>query len=239
MQSKKFLSLVKLFQKERSMRQLTPKLITILVATFLVLAGCDKKGTTEPTDQKPSIPQFQLSLPSSSALSDTCNARAFEYASIVTGYATEAAGIAALPLINNNGVWSLSIPDSGQTHTISATRQSDGSYLWKYLINPGNWTLIDGMTTSIDGTTGNLTVYDDSNAPAQVIFLKVSWKPVTGGVELTLDMYESGQPSGRVVVVSGTSGSGDITEYARSGSQWLPTGGHWHWNGANAVATCL
>jgi len=220
------------------MKILTPKVMAILVAFSLIIGGCDK--TTEPAGgAKPTFPTFQVSLPASPTGSNNCNDSAYMYAVQVQLLAQVASGLASLPLTNNGGAWTYTVTDQGVTETLTSTRQGDGSYAWTYVVNDGsgNWTAMQG-TSSADGSTGSLTIYDDSAAPNQTIDIIVSWRQVASGKELTFDSYSSGQPQLRVVVLSNTNQSGEMTEYVRSGSQWVPTGFHATWSGPGATAIC-
>ncbi|MBI2618921.1 MAG: hypothetical protein HYW57_02465 [Ignavibacteriales bacterium] len=226
------------------MESLRSKVFATLVAVLLVIVACEK--TTEPTEEQPTFPTFQITTPSATATSDTCNLKAYIYAISVQALAQFSASFAALPGQNVNGVWTWSVTEDGVTQTLTAQKQADGSYSWKFVFNGtdendqtvyNNWIAMEG-TTSADGSTGSLTIYDDSEVPAQVIYLQVSWRPVTNGIEITFDQYSSGQPVLRVVLVGYGNGSGEVTEYVRSGSNWVPTGFHATWSGQDAVAVC-
>ncbi len=229
------------------MKILTPKVMAILVALTLMISGCDK--TTDPSSagDKPVFPSFQISTPAfPSDPNDQCGTNAYVYATLAQGFVQSSAAFTALPGQNVNGVWTWTFTEDGVTETLTAQKQGDGSFLWKLVMNGtdtndgtnySNWTAMEG-TNSADGNTGSMTIYDDSPTPGTSIALKVSWRTITGGVEVTIDEYSGGQQDTRAVVVSNTNGSGAVSGFSWNGSAWVTTGFNATWPAPNGVATC-
>lgn len=221
------------------------RLRSSVVAALVLLVvgvGCDKAN--DPSDERPVIAVASVSVPAAN-FSDTCNAKAYSYASTVQ-MLISFANIYANPALmtNNNGVWTYGFTDDGITATVTARKLGDGQYTWKLVLNGtsvsdptesySNWTAFES-TSSADGKSGTLVIYDDSPTPSTTIDVKVIWS--TNASNVSTVTVEMPQEDGRFVFVSNGT-SGEVTEYAWVGSAWVATGYHATWTAPSALATC-
>lgn len=211
-------------------------------ALLIFAAGCDK--TTDPSSSdKPVLAVASISLPAANMI-DTCNAKAYTYAAtaqaliqFATVYANPALGTSV------NGVWTWSITESGVNATMTARLLDDGRYSWKLVLNGtdtddgtvySNWTAFEA-TSSADGKSGTLTIYDDSPTPSTTVDLVVTWS--TGANNVATVELEFVQENVKFVLVSNGT-TGEVTEYVKVGGNWIGTGFHATWTGPGALATC-
>src|SRR5438105_5008494 len=140
------------------------------VSFAALMVGCSNSDTTSPTQTAPTIPAVNFVGPTTNS-SDTYAQITKQYALSANAYSTAFFGsFAGTNATNSGGSWSWSATSQGLTATFTATKQSDGSYKWKWILNGtssstgksySNWTLLDG-TSSADGLTGEWKIYNDN-----------------------------------------------------------------------------
>ncbi|MEK6649722.1 MAG: hypothetical protein AABY75_01985 [Bacteroidota bacterium] len=213
-----------------------------VAAVLLFAAGCDK--VTDPSaSDKPTLAAVSISLPAAN-FSDTCNAPAYSYAAsaqaliqLATAYANPALGTSV------NGVWTWSITQDGVTATMTARRLDDGRYSWKLVLNGTeagsggtvytNWTAFEA-TSSADGKSGTLSIYDDSPTPSTTVDVIVTWS--TGASNAVTINVEFVQENMKFVLVSNGT-TGEVTSYTKVASTWVQEF-HASWTAPGALATC-
>jgi hypothetical protein len=216
----------------------------IFVLASAVIAGCSKKST-EPTESQPKFPVFTLTSPA--AASDTCGGPAYAYVSQLKALLQSSVIFAILPGQYTDGVWWWEFPLDGMTIRLTSQQQPNGSYQWVLVWNGtdttsqltyNNWKSLEGNTTP-DGKSGSMTIYDDTDPASQTILMNIAWTTQSSGsLEATIDYYSGGNPDTRIILVSNANGSGEVTEFAWSGSAWVPTGYHATWTAEGAPAVC-
>jgi hypothetical protein len=222
-------------------------LILILVALTLALfvVGCEETNNTG--DERPIFAPTSVSVPAYSGNpSDTCSYKAYLFANNVNAFLALANAYANPALITLvNGAWTRSITADGVTMTITATRQGDGSYRWLVKLNGtdsddgtvyANWTAMEATSTA-DGKSGSVTIYDDSNLPASTVDASFTWSTGANNM-VTYDLQIPVENVRFVLLSNGT--TGEVTEYTRASdaSPWVTTGYHATWTSNGGVPTC-
>ena len=214
----------------------------VVVALFLFAAGCDK--VTNPSTDKPVLAAISISIPSANS-SDACNATAYGYASTAQALIQLATVYANLPTGTSvGGVWTWTITEEGVTATMTARRLDDGQYAWKLVLNGtetggggtvyANWTAFEA-TSSADGKSGTLTIYDDSPTPSTTAEVIVTWS--TGASNVATVNVEFAQENMKFVLVSNGT-TGEVTAYEKVGGTWGSAVFHATWTAPGALATC-
>jgi hypothetical protein len=218
-------------------------LLLTVFALAVFVVGCDK--ATDPANEKPVIAVASVSVPAAN-FNDTCNVRAYTYASTVQAL-IQMANLYGNPQLMTqvNGVWTYTMTEDGVTVTITAQKQSDGQYTWRLKLNGTdtndgtvytNWTAMEA-TSSADGKSGTLRIYSDSPTPSTTVDVQLTWS--TGANNVVTVTMEFPQENMRFVLVSNGT-TGEVTEYMRTSptSSWVTTGYHATWTAPGALATC-
>jgi hypothetical protein len=197
-----------------------------VLAIGLTMAGCDKSN--EPDNSPPSIPVLQFSTPAQPTTVDTCQYPAWLYAQAVNEFALLPTYFSQLRPTQDGNAWVWQIAEGNASMVLRAEKTSSGDVTWALVLNGddgegtvyNNWTAMRG-TTSADGSSGTLTFYEENTTTVEGEF---SWTKNSAGVLTgTLISYTSGVQDAKIVHVSNPNGSGEITVYARSGSNWVQT----------------
>lgn len=214
--------------------------LSFLLIVALVLAGCEKKATTEPdTTTPPTIPTVQFSSPSASG--DQCTQTAYTYVQIANAMSLYGTMFTGQTPTRNGDVWTWQVTDGPLTVRVTATKTSSG-YQWQMIINGtdtdgtvyNNWVALQG-NSSADGKSGSWTIFEDNTT---VIAAQFVWSTSSAGVLTgTLTVYSQGQQSYRLVAVSNANGSGSVTYSMYSNGQWVQQFNA-TWSAANGPATC-
>lgn len=210
------------------------------LAFMSIIAGCDT-ATDADSNTPPKLAAIAISVPAAN-FSDTCNAPAYSYASLAQSMVQYAALYAQLPGgTNNNGVWTWTMTDNGITVTITARKLSDGTYEWRTVLNGtdgtdtyANWTAFLA-TTSADGKSGSLTIYDDSPTPSTTVDVVITWSTDANNVA-TIEFESVEDLMKFILVTNGT--TGDVRTYNKVGGAWVADGYHAVWTAPGALATC-
>jgi len=218
--------------------------MSVLVVIALLVGSCDKKST-EPTSEKPNIPVLVFSQPGFA--SDSCGLGAYILVLSGTTLASYTSYFAALPATESNGTWTWVLADSGVTYTLTGKLESDGKYHWQVRMNGtvtgttttySNFLYIEG-TSAPDGSSGNLTIYDETNPSTSTIAAKITWStPSAGTILIVLELYSSGQPDQQVTINSTKTAGGTVTMAQWNGSAYGSTMFSAIWTSPDAPATC-
>jgi hypothetical protein len=190
--------------------------LTLLV---LLIAGCSKKdsGPTEPEGSAPSIPVVTFKGPNTNS-SDTQATLVKSYVSAMNGYTMIFAPFTALQGVQSGNAWTWTYAEGTLTVKFTATRQGDGSFTWKMVLNGtdpsdgtvyNNWTGIEG-TTSADGKNGNWKIYEDNKSSLDAEYV---WTTTNNVLTGTLKYYSSGILAGQTVVVNNPDNTGELRMY--------------------------
>ena len=217
--------------------------LSILLIGALVVDGC-KKSDNPVSGDKPPIPVFTWSVP---AVDTTmCGLTAYSSVVEVQAMTTLTNAFAALPATDNNGTWTWNAPQDGVNYTLTATPSQSG-YQWvlkgngtdtQTQVNYSDFTFFSG-TTSADGSTGDLTIYDDSNPGTPTILGKFSWTISGTTVNATFESYQNGAEYAKVDIVSTVGAGGSVTIYPWTGSAYSTTPNyHGTWSAPSGTVTC-
>lgn len=223
----------------------TSFLMLIASALMFLVFGCDE--TTNTAEEKPVLAAASVSVPAVNFnVSDTCGSKAYAFASEVHAFIALANAYANPAFMTQvNGVWTYSVTDDGVTVTITAAKQSDGSYRWTVKMNGtdgtdgtvyANWTAMEA-SSSADGKSGSVTIYSSDPTPSTTIDVSFTWATGAGNM-VTYDMQVPQENVRFVLLSNGT--TGEVTEYTRanSSSSWVATGYHATWADNGAVPAC-
>jgi hypothetical protein len=222
--------------------------VSLLLVAALFVGGCKKTDNPTNSNSQPTIPVFTWSVPGLD-VSDTTGCSTTAWASVVAVQAMTQLtnGFAALPGTNNNGTWTWNIPNDGVTYTLTGATNSDGGYTWSLKatgtdtqtsITYTNFTVFEG-TTSADGTTGTLTVYDQEMPTTPTVAGVFSWSTSGTTVNATFEAYDSGNKYQKIDIVSTTNGGGSVTIYMWTGSAYGATPVfHGTWSAPDGAVTC-
>lgn len=215
--------------------------LSFLLIVALVLAGCEKKATTEPdTTTPPIIPTVRFSSPSASG--DQCTQMAYTYVQGANAMSVYTMMFAGQTPTRNGDIWTWQAVQGSLTVRVTATITSTGLQ-WQMILNGtdpddgtvyNNWVALQG-TSSADGKSGSWTIYEDNTT---VIAAQFVWSTSSAGVLTgTFTGYDQGQQSYRLVAVSNANGSGSVTYSMYSNGQWVQQFNA-TWSAANGPATC-
>jgi hypothetical protein len=226
------------------------RIISALAIATIIASGCSKSSSpsSPPTTTTPTPPSITFKGPNTNS-SDT-------YAQMVKSMAASFTGLTSLysPYFATNPkqngstwTWTVTEPPS-LTATFTATKQSDGSFVWKLVLNGksssdsttyNNWTALQG-TSSADGKNGDWKVYQTNTTILAGEFI---WSTDNAGkLTGTLRSYsETGTLSGSIAIINNSDGSGEIDEYDGNAlvfkAVWTSSGSGTWWSYNNGTQT--
>jgi hypothetical protein len=186
----------------------------------LLIASCSKKESspTEPEGPAPSIPVVTFKGPNTNS-SDVQAMTVKSYVSAMNTYTMIFTPFMALQGAQSGNTWTWTYTDRTLTVKFTATRQGDGSYTWKMVLNGpdpdnsnvvyNNWTAIEG-TTGADGKNGNWKIYEDNKT---ILAAEYIWTTSNNVLTGTLKVYSSGTLSDQTIVINNPDGTGELREY--------------------------
>jgi hypothetical protein len=204
-----------------------------LVAALVAFAGCSEEESTAPTTTAPTIPVLQMTT----SITNTTDFGATLSQSTIYVFSSLMSMtqlFAALPPTSANGTYTWSFSGGGETITMTAVRQSDGSYVWTWkftgVINDvqvTNFTLWSG-TSSADGKTGSFAFYEPGVTGASE---DVTWSVAANGtITATWKVYTDGVVTFKAIGVVNTDKSGTLDIYDNGTTLTF----HSAWNAAGA-----
>ncbi len=218
--------------------------VTLLAFALVVsLGGCSKKadtvtGTGTQT-QSPQIPAQHFSGPTTSSTDPYAQAT-ITYATSINAMTSWSTAFSGLSATQNGNTWTWSYGTSAFTETYTATKLSDGSYSWKFVLNGqvdanspnyNNKTLFEG-TTSADGKSGTWKIYYDTSTTvlAQLDYSTDANGTVTGTYQ---EFDTDGTLSGKIIVTNNSDKSGEVQYFDKTilvyKSTWQANGsGTWY-----------
>jgi hypothetical protein len=207
----------------------------VLIALLTASIGCKKDdSSTGPASTAATIPTVTFKGPSAS---ETHAQTANTYAQSMNSLLSASSAFSAMPASTNGNVSTWTINAGSYTSTFTATKQSDGSYTWKWVLNGtvgnqtyNNWTYWSG-TTSADGKTGSWSFYENgSTRPVE----DLNYTNVNGVLTGTWLIYNtSGVVDSKMVIINNTDNSGEFDWYYDGTTlsmkvTWTASGtGHW------------
>lgn len=232
--------------------------LTALLAFALLVGvgGCSKKSdnpTAPATTTAPSFPKETFKGPTTNS-SDYNVGIVNGYVAVANAYSNYFNFFAGTNATQNGNTWTWSVTNGTESVVFSMTKQSDGSYTWKWVVNGtdqssgrtyNNKTLFEG-TVSADGKNGEWKVYQDTTSllTADFVWATNSSGKLTGTLNLyhddgsTIDtkyqIINNSDNSGEVDLYSGTvlvykatwkaDGSGTWTTYDSTSGNQTATG---------------
>jgi len=217
--------------------------LSIFLISALFVDGC-KKSDNPVSGSQPTIPVFTWSVPAVDT--SMCGLTAYSSVAEVQAMTQLTNAFAALPGTDNNGTWTWNVPQDGVTYTLTGTPSQSG-YSWvlkangtdtQTQISYSDFTVFSG-TTSTDGTSGDLTIYDDSSPNTPTILGKFSWSISGTTVTATFESYQNGAEYAKVDIVSTTGAGGSVTIYPWTGNAYSTTPSyHGTWTAPNGTVAC-
>ena len=200
--------------------RLLMSLIVVLLAA-LMIAGCSKNESspTEPEGGTPTIPTVSFKGPNTNS-QDNNAVMVKSYVAAINALTTAFAPLAALPGVQNGNVWTWTYTDRTLTIRFTATRQGDGSYVWKMVLNGidpddqtvyNNWTAIEG-TSSADSKSGSWKIYAENTTTLEAEYI---WTTVNNVLTGTLKEYTNNVVSYQTVVTNNPDNSGELKVYTQ------------------------
>ncbi|MGE5430893.1 MAG: hypothetical protein ACM3QX_07455 [Syntrophomonadaceae bacterium] len=217
-------------------------LVVLLLMSFLI-ASCSKKDDNPngpgTNDTAPGIPTVTFKGPNTNS-TDQFALLTKSSVESMNAYPMLFYGVfASIPPSNSDGKWQWVVKPGGTaTETFTASKNSDGSFTWKLILNGtidnnsyNNWKALEG-TTSADGKNGNWKIFDDNTT---ILVGEFNWSTNSGGIlSGTMLSYNNGVASGKIEVVNNPDNSGSLKVYGETNvleflSTWKADGtGTWH-----------
>jgi hypothetical protein len=195
------------------------KLFTLVFAAALLVTGCSKESSpTETEGTAPSIPSVNFKGPTTNS-QDVNAVLVKNYVTAMNSYSLIFAPFATAQGVQSGNTWTWTYTEGTLTVRFTATRQGDGSFTWKMILNGtdpddqtvyNNWTGIEG-TTSADGKNGNWKIYDDNTT---VLIAEYVWTTTNNVLTGTLKEYSGGAVDYQSIVVNNPDNSGELKIYA-------------------------
>ncbi|MBM4162305.1 MAG: hypothetical protein FJ217_14545 [Ignavibacteria bacterium] len=208
-------------------------LLSALLAVFV--AGCSKNDTspTEPEGSAATIPTISFKGPNTNS-QDVNAVMVKNYVSAMNSYSLIFTPLLALQGSQSGNTTTWTYTDRTLTVKFSATRQSDGSYSWKMVLNGvdpddqtvyNNWTALEG-TTSADGKNGNWKIYEENTT---VLLAEYIWTTNNNVLTGTLKEYMGSALEYQSIVVNNPDNSGELRIYTGSAMTYKAV---WQANGS-------
>ena len=230
------------------MQVFSTKFVGATLAFMLIVAGCSKNESS-PTENQPSsppLPNIVFKGPGSST-NDLGLIMIRSYIANANTFAFTFAPLAAATPVQSGSTWTWTYVNKTLTLLLTATNQSDGTYLWKLVFNGvdatdgttyDHWLGVES-TTSTDGKTGNGKSYVRNKS---LVASEFNWTVTNNVLTGTLKPYLNGTALGQTIVVNNPDNSGEIRVYTGSiliyKAVWQTNGsGQWWTYDANGVQT--
>jgi hypothetical protein len=197
------------------------KLLLILVSFLLLfIFGCSSDDNpASNSGTAPGAPAVQVSGPSGTS-TDQHALMARQYAMVVNGFASYASAYGQAGGTQNGNTWTWSATQGTFSYTMTAVKESNGSYSWKLVLNGtpqgspdgyDNWTAMEG-STSADGKSGSWTIYQVNSTIKAAYFIFST--DANGTLTADLTAYnDRGVEEGKYVFINNTDGSGELSFY--------------------------
>ena len=194
-------------------------LFTAPLIFAVILSGCSKDSSSpsEPQATAPTFPTLVFKGPNTS--STETNAQMIKsYASAVNSFTMMFVPYQQLPSTRDGNTWTWTYTEGTLTLKMTSTAQSDGTYLWKLILNGqdqsdgvtyNNWTGMDG-STSADGKSGNWKIYEENTTTVATDF---SWSTTNNVLTGTQKEYTNGSSSGQIILVNNPDNTGEMRMY--------------------------
>ncbi|HEX2865615.1 MAG TPA: hypothetical protein VHO03_01160 [Ignavibacteriales bacterium] len=217
----------------------------ILLLLSLVITSCSKKDDNptgpEASGTAPTFPTITFKGPNTSS-TDTYATQTNSVITAFNGFPQMLSGpFSAVKPSSEGGDWKWVVsPGNGATETFYATKNSDGSFTWRLILNGkvdadedayNNWKAVDGYT-SADGKNGNWKIYKPNTTSTVAEF---SWTTNSSGTLTgTIIEYDGSTVSSKMEVVNNADNSGSLKQYGANAvlefqSSWKADGsGEWH-----------
>lgn len=197
--------------------------LLIVLATMLLIAGCDKDSNpidTTPT-KKPTAPQVAFHGPTTNSTNEYA-ITAQSLSQMFNGYASFFGIFAGLEGTQNGNTWTYTYTMGTMTETITVTQLNDGSYTWSVVFNGSdgpdvytNWKAFEG-TSSADNKSGTWKIYAENSTQLEA---ELAWATDAQGNETgMLKVYENGVLNEQLDVVNNINGSGSVKLYQKKSS---------------------
>ena len=195
--------------------------VTVVLGAFMVV-GCSKKSAapTEPTVSAPSIPEYTFTGPTTSS-NDPYAAEVKALTQSANVYTAYFATFGSQVGTQNGNTWTWTYSAPNWSITFTGTKNSDGSYTWKWVENGtdpqtqttyNNWTLLEG-TSGADGKTGEWKIYQDNTTTLSATY---SWSVDANGTAmatLTDYMDDGTTVNSKIVITNNSDKSGEVDSY--------------------------
>lgn len=192
------------------------RFIGVTLALVVLIAGCSKNESspTEIQPSSPTLPSIIFKGPGSSG-SDAGLNLIRSYVANADLFAVALAPLAATTPVQSGSTWTWSYVNKTLTLVLTATKQSDGSYLWRLVFNGvdpndgttyDHWLGVEG-TTSADGKTGSGKNYVRNKT---VVANEFNWTTANNVLTGTVKSYFNGIVVGQTVVVNNPDNSGEV-----------------------------
>lgn len=205
----------------------------LLLATFFAFAGCSEDEATAPTTA-PIIPSLLMTTSISDTTTDNNALLSKSMFTVFNGLLSMSQMFLHATPASANGTYTWTFAASGQSWTMTAVRQTDGSYVWtlKFTgldndVQLTNFVFWSG-TSSADGKTGLISFFEPGVTGASA---DVAWSvAANGAITVTLREYVDGIVDFKAVGTANTDGSGTLDIYDNGTIRSF----HSSWNAAGA-----
>lgn len=218
----------------------------IVLLLSLVITSCSKKddkNVNDPEEPPPGIPTVAFKGPNTTS-TDPMALATKGIVESMNAYPMMFSVFASTKPTSSDGQWKWVLNvGPGATETFSASKNSQGGYTWKFVLNGtiddvtyNNWKLLEG-TTSADGKSGNWKIYDDNST---TLLAEYNWSTNSAGVlSGTMLGYDNAIVTEKLEITNNPDNSGSLLSYKNGQldfkSTWTATGtGQW-WSYENGV----
>lgn len=195
------------------------QMFAALLAFAFVLSGCSKNDSspTEPQLSAPTVPSLVFTGPNTT--STETNAQMIKsYVSAMNSFTTMFAPYQYIQSVRDGNTWTWNYTEGTLTIKMTSTYQSDGSYLWKLILNGkdpsdgttyNNWTAMEGSTSG-DGKSGSWKIYEENTTTVGGDF---AWATSNNVLTGTQKEYTNGVSTGQIVLVNNPDNTGEMRVY--------------------------
>lgn len=223
-------------------------LFTTALLFAFILSGCSKKDSspTEPEVTAPTIPSLVFKGPTTA--STETNAQMIKsYVSSMNTFTTMFAPYQYIQSVKNGNTWTWDYTNGTFTVKMTSTAQSDGTYLWKLILNGkdpssnisySNWTGMEG-STSADGRSGTWKIYEENKTTIATDF---AWTTTNNILTGTQKNYASSSSTSQIVLINNPDNTGEMRIYTGTvvtyKATWTANGsGQWWTYNASGTQT--